>query len=101
MHELINYINALGAQERLVFAQRCGTTIGYMRKAVSTGQKIRAETCCAIERESGALVTRKHLRPHDWADIWPELAESGQHQPPAIAAPTAGDIQPAAQGVAP
>ena len=32
--------------------------------------------CVAIERATGGQVTRKDLRPHDWQDIWPELAEA-------------------------
>ncbi|MBS0227700.1 MAG: helix-turn-helix domain-containing protein [Proteobacteria bacterium] len=28
-----------------------------------------------IERATHGAVTRKDLRPHDWATIWPELAE--------------------------
>jgi len=34
--------------------------------------------CVAIERATGGQVTRKDLRPHDWQDIWPELAEKGE-----------------------
>ncbi|AVS86317.1 hypothetical protein C8246_17120 [Paracidovorax avenae] len=29
--------------------------------------------CVAIEQATGGQVTRKDLRPHDWAAIWPEL----------------------------
>ena len=32
------------------------------------------EHCPAIERLTGGLVTRRDLRPEDWARIWPELA---------------------------
>lgn len=31
-----------------------------------------------IERATGGAVTRKDLRPHDWREIWPELAEKGE-----------------------
>lgn len=34
--------------------------------------------CVAIERATGGAVTRKDLRPNDWQDIWPELAEKGE-----------------------
>lgn len=30
--------------------------------------------CVAIEKATEGQVTRKDLRPHDWASIWPELA---------------------------
>jgi DNA-binding transcriptional regulator YdaS (Cro superfamily) len=31
--------------------------------------------CAAIEQATGGKVTRRDLRPDDWARIWPELAE--------------------------
>lgn len=33
------------------------------------------ERCVAIERATAGRVMRWDLRPHDWRDIWPELAE--------------------------
>lgn len=36
--------------------------------------------CAAIERATGGQVTRRDLRPHDWHQIWPELAaEQASH----------------------
>jgi len=32
----------------------------------------------AIERATNGQVTRRDLRPHDWMQIWPELAETGK-----------------------
>ena len=29
--------------------------------------------CVQIEQATGGLVTRRDLRPDDWAQIWPEL----------------------------
>ena len=29
--------------------------------------------CVAIEQATAGKVTRQELRPHDWADHWPEL----------------------------
>lgn len=70
MHILIDYINALPVAARDGFAARCGTTIGYLRKAVSVGQRIKAETCINIERESGGAVACEDLRPDvDWATV--------------------------------
>lgn len=31
--------------------------------------------CTEIERSTGGAVTRRDLRPYDWAEIWPELAD--------------------------
>jgi len=33
------------------------------------------ERCAAIERATEGAITRRDLRPDDWADIWPELAQ--------------------------
>ena len=30
--------------------------------------------CMQIERDTKGAVTRRDLRPNDWADYWPELA---------------------------
>ena len=56
-----------------------------MRKAVSVGQLLKVVVCVSIERETHGQVTRKDLRPTDWQDIWPELAESEPNQPAALA----------------
>lgn len=34
------------------------------------------DRCPAIERATGGAVTRRDLRPDDWADIWPELVQA-------------------------
>ena len=34
------------------------------------------ERCVAIERATKGVVTRRDLRPSDWLQIWPELANS-------------------------
>jgi DNA-binding transcriptional regulator YdaS (Cro superfamily) len=31
--------------------------------------------CAAIEQATNGQVTRKDLRPNDWASIWPELKD--------------------------
>lgn len=33
------------------------------------------ENCVPIERATNGMVTRRDLRPDDWHEIWPELAE--------------------------
>ncbi|MEF8755966.1 MAG: helix-turn-helix domain-containing protein [Accumulibacter sp.] len=40
-----------------------------------------AELCAAIERATGGAVTRRDLRPDDWARIWPELADANHSAP--------------------
>ncbi|TDG25673.1 Cro/Cl family transcriptional regulator [Paraburkholderia silviterrae] len=78
---------------RKEFAKRCGTTYAFLRN-VMYGQRIAGEKLCVrIERESGLVVTRRDLRPDDWYEIWPELADqqsvasSDDVQPPTGGAP--------------
>lgn len=41
---------------------------------LNRGDEIAAEACTAIELATNGAVTRRDLRPDDWARIWPELA---------------------------
>lgn len=63
MQTLRSYINSLDAAEREAFAARCNTTIGYLRKAISCGEKIRAELAIDIDRESSGAVPCESIRP--------------------------------------
>lgn len=68
MDTLLKFINELSPEAREGFAQRCATTVGYLRKACSIKQKIGENLCIAIERESGGKVTCESLRSDvDWA----------------------------------
>jgi DNA-binding transcriptional regulator YdaS (Cro superfamily) len=42
---------------------------------------IDAVYCVAIERLTQGEVGRKHLRPDDWASIWPELDDDRTAEP--------------------
>ena len=78
MDKLKNYINGFSKDEQNAFADLCGTSIGYLRRAISGGVKFSPELCCLIETNSHHAVTRKDLRPNDWHEIWPELAKAGE-----------------------
>jgi DNA-binding transcriptional regulator YdaS (Cro superfamily) len=73
MEKLLTYLNSLSKDDRATFCKACGTTEGYLRKAISAKQSLRVPLCVAIERESVGAVTRKDLHPDDWAANWPEL----------------------------
>lgn len=67
MDALRLYLNSIPVADQLKFAERCGTTLGYLRKAISAGQLLREKVVIAIERESGGAVTCELLRPDvDW-----------------------------------
>ena len=40
------------------------------------GRPVPAARCVQIEVATGGAVTRQDLRPDDWAEIWPELANA-------------------------
>lgn len=68
MDKLIQFLNRMPPPDQAVFAKRCGTTVGYLRKAVSKRQKLGDGLCINIERESGRAVLCEDLRPDcDWA----------------------------------
>lgn len=68
MKSLHAYLNKLPKEERQGFIQRCGTSEGYLRKAISLGTRIGENLCINIDRESGGAVRCEDLRPDvDWA----------------------------------
>lgn len=76
MDSLIAYLNSLKPPEQAAFAERCGTSVGYLRKAASTGQKLREGLCINLERESSRAVTCEQLRDDvDWGYLRNSAAE--------------------------
>lgn len=70
MDKLLDYLNSLPKDERASFCVECGTTEGYLRKAVSKSQKLGGDLCILIERVSKRAVRCEDLRPDaDWAYI--------------------------------
>lgn len=70
MKTLLDYLNSLPKAARASLCKACGTTEGYLRKAVSKGQNLGGDLCIALERESSGTVRCEDLRPDmDWAFI--------------------------------
>jgi DNA-binding transcriptional regulator YdaS (Cro superfamily) len=68
METLRSYLNALPTADQEAYAARCGTTLGYLRKAISTNPRPDVELVIALERESGGEVPCEDIRPDvDWA----------------------------------
>jgi DNA-binding transcriptional regulator YdaS (Cro superfamily) len=77
MDKLIAYLNNLPPDEREAFAKRCGTTIGYLRKAASISQQLSEGLCLRIGAESSGNVPLEHLRPDvDWQYMRAALANT-------------------------
>ena len=70
MDDLLRYLNSLQPTERDAFAARAGTTVGYIRKAISSKQKFSAELAARLAYASHGQVGVKQIRPDlDWALI--------------------------------
>lgn len=68
MNELVHYLNSLPVEGREQFAKACGTSVGYLRKAASTGQRLGEALCVRISIESNGAVPCEVLRPDvDWS----------------------------------
>lgn len=68
MKPLTDYLNGLPPDMQADYARRCGTTVGYLRKAASIGQRLGENLCIALDRESDGVVRCEKLRPDvDWA----------------------------------
>ncbi|MEO7579932.1 MAG: Cro/Cl family transcriptional regulator [Massilia sp.] len=78
MDKLLTYINNLSKEDRAAFCLAVGASLNYLRKAISASELLRVPLCVRIEKHSKKAVTRKDLRPDDWADNWPELVGDDQ-----------------------
>ncbi|MFS2112714.1 transcriptional regulator [Herbaspirillum frisingense] len=59
--------------------------IGVRQSVISNwrarGTLIEPLLCARIERVTKGAITRQHLRPDDWQEIWPELVTVGESLP--------------------
>lgn len=70
MDKLLAYLNSLSPAEQSAFAQRCNTTVGYLRKAGSTRQRLGEGLCLRIGVESAGAVQPADLRGDvDWSRL--------------------------------
>jgi DNA-binding transcriptional regulator YdaS (Cro superfamily) len=84
METLRTYVMSLSPVERTAFARRCGTTVGYLRKAWYVGNKLGGDLAVAIDRESGGAVRCEVLRPDiDWSYLRRALNRKSRRSPPA------------------
>ena len=64
MEALRDYLNSLSVPEQTKFAERCGTTIGYLRKAISKKQELGIELVMEIEKNSKNGVRCEQMLPN-------------------------------------
>lgn len=63
MDSLRSYLATLPPVAQAEYARRAGTTIGYLRKALSVGQKFDGALARRLDEESKGKVSRYDLRP--------------------------------------
>lgn len=79
MDSLRAYLASLTPADQVQYATRAGTTIGYLRKALSKGHRFDGALARRLDEESGGAVCRYELRP----DVFDPPQDAG---PPARAA---------------
>lgn len=62
-------------------AEACGVSTANVYQWSRGIRPVPVEHCAAIEAATQGAITRRDLRPNDWAYIWPELAINESSQP--------------------
>ncbi|MBW4789150.1 helix-turn-helix domain-containing protein [Alcaligenes faecalis subsp. faecalis] len=75
MNPIAHYLNATGLTQA-EFARRIGVSQSQVYQFLNDIRPVSEKVCVRIEERTNGELSRKHLRPHDWADIWPELRRS-------------------------
>jgi len=63
MEKLRTYLNSLSTEQQSAYATDSGTTIGYLRKALSVNAKLDGALCRRLDENSGGSVPMASLRP--------------------------------------
>ena len=80
MEALRAYLKTMSPADQADYALRAGTTIGYLRKALSAGQTIGPLIAVGLDRESGgALAIRYGLHPAIFGPA-PVCAQEGANE---------------------
>lgn len=94
--KLKDYVAERGVTASL--ARQIGAQPQLMWQWASGVRPVPIERCVAIERATEGAVTRRDLRPDDWHEIWPELADLETNTPhPSATRPPAAITSDAAQ----
>lgn len=79
MNPIAHYLNATGLTQA-EFARRIGVSQSQVYQFLNDIRPVSEKVCVRIEERTNGKLSRKLLRPHDWADIWPELRKSPRCQ---------------------
>ncbi|WP_114968530.1 transcriptional regulator [Rhodoferax ferrireducens] len=95
MDKLLIYLNSLNHKDREAFAKRCGTTVGYLRKAISVNQRIGEVLCLRIGLESNGVIKPEDIRPDlDWEYLRTALSGTVHEAPTTIAQAAIKSVAP-------
>lgn len=73
--QLQEHLKLSGRGSKAVLARAIGAHPPDLSDWLSGKRAVPVHHCVAIERETKGAVSRRDLRPTDWQDIWPELAQ--------------------------
>ena len=73
------YLEQSGSGSAAMLAGRIGITPVQISLWRAEKRPVPVQHCAAIERATDGAVTRRDLRPNDWAQIWPELVAPELH----------------------
>lgn len=74
--ELNDYLISHGRGSTSQLARAIGAHAPDVSRWASKQRPVPERFAAAIERETQSAVTRRDLRPRDWQQIWPELAQA-------------------------
>jgi hypothetical protein len=74
MDTLRAYLKQLSPEEQADYAKRCGTSIAYLRKAISLKQSFDGALARRLDVESGGAVSRAELRADIFGPYEPKAA---------------------------
>lgn len=83
--ELRAYLDKAGHGASRRMAEALGAYASDVSSWASGRRRPGVAYCVAIEQHTQGAVTRRDLRPDDWQDIWPELADPQPNTAPAPA----------------
>ena len=62
------------AGSQAALAEKLGISQPAISQAIKRGGYLTPKHCIKLEQLYPGRISRQELRPHDWQDIWPELA---------------------------
>lgn len=71
--KLSKYLSQQGVGANMLLAEKINVFQSDVSNWRRGSRPVPVNKCTAIEKATNGAVTRKDLRPDDWADIWPEL----------------------------